>query len=120
MIVGERLRRIRESKKLSQGDIEHRTDLLRCYVSRVENCHTVPSLDTIEKWAKALDVSLSQLFSETGHAAEPHPAFKPASDGRRLDRAASNDLRRIEQALLKMRPRERTLLVGIAGRLANR
>ena len=43
MLIGDRLRAIRESKKLSQGDIETRTGLLRCYVSRVENGHTVPS-----------------------------------------------------------------------------
>jgi transcriptional regulator with XRE-family HTH domain len=120
MIVGERLRQIREARKFSQGDIEDRTGLLRCYVSRVENGHTVPSLETLEKWAKALDVSLSQLFSETGHAAKPHPAFKHSSDGRGLDRAAANDLRRIEQALVRMKPRERAILVGIAGRLAKR
>jgi transcriptional regulator with XRE-family HTH domain len=120
MIVGERLRQIRESKKMSQGDIEKRTGLLRCYLSRVENNHTVPNLETLEKWAKALDVSLSQLFSETGHEEKPHPAFKSSGDGHRLDRAASNDLRRIEQALVRMKPRERAILVGIAGRLASR
>jgi len=36
MIIGDRLRAIREQKKLSQGDIEHRCGLLRCYISRVE------------------------------------------------------------------------------------
>ena len=46
LMIGERLRKIRESKKLSQGDIEERTGMLRCYTSRVENGHTVPSLDT--------------------------------------------------------------------------
>ena len=49
MIIGERLRGFREEKKLSQGDIEQRTGLLRCYVSRVENGHTVPSVETLEK-----------------------------------------------------------------------
>ena len=49
MIVGDRLKTLREAKDLSQGDIEKRTDLLRCYVSRVENGHTVPSVETLEK-----------------------------------------------------------------------
>jgi len=62
MIIGDRLRAIREQKKLSQGDIEHRCGLLRCYISRVEHGHTVPSVETLEKLARALEVPLYQLF----------------------------------------------------------
>jgi transcriptional regulator with XRE-family HTH domain len=62
MIIGDRLRAIREQKKLSQGDIERRCGLLRCYLSRVENGHTVPNVETLEKWARALEVPLYQLF----------------------------------------------------------
>jgi transcriptional regulator with XRE-family HTH domain len=62
MIIGDRLRELREQKKLSQGDIEHRCGLLRCYLSRVENGHTVPSIETLEKMARALEVPLYQLF----------------------------------------------------------
>ena len=53
---------LREEKKLSQGDIEKRTGLLRCYISRVENGHTVPAVETIEKFARALEVPIYQLF----------------------------------------------------------
>ena len=62
MIIGDRLRVLREEKKLSQGDIEKRTGLLRCYISRVENGHTVPAIETLEKMARALEVPLYQLF----------------------------------------------------------
>jgi transcriptional regulator with XRE-family HTH domain len=62
MIIGERLRALREEKNLSQGDIEKRTGLLRCYISRVENGHTVPAVETLEKIARALEVPLYQLF----------------------------------------------------------
>jgi transcriptional regulator with XRE-family HTH domain len=54
MVIGDRLKTLRESKNLSQGDIEKRTGLLRCYVSRVENGHTVPSLETLEKFMGSL------------------------------------------------------------------
>ena len=64
MIIGDRLREMREEKKLSQGDIEKRTGLLRCYISRVENGHTVPAIETLEKMARALGVPLYQLFYE--------------------------------------------------------
>ena len=62
MIIGDRLRAMREEKKLSQGDIEKRTGLLRCYISRVENGHTVPAIETLEKLARALEIPLYQLF----------------------------------------------------------
>jgi len=62
MIISDRLRELREEKKLSQGDIEKRTGLLRCYISRVENGHTVPAIETLEKLARALEIPLYQLF----------------------------------------------------------
>jgi len=62
MIIGDRLRALREEKKLSQGDIEKRTGLLRCYISRVENGHTVPAIETMEKMAGALEIPMYQLF----------------------------------------------------------
>jgi transcriptional regulator with XRE-family HTH domain len=61
MIIGDRLRALREQKNLSQGHIEKRTGLLRCYLSRVECGHTVPSIETLEKWARALEVPLYQI-----------------------------------------------------------
>ncbi len=64
MIIGDRLRVLREHKKLSQGDIEKRTGLLRCYISRVECGHTVPAVETLEKFARALEVPIYQLFYE--------------------------------------------------------
>jgi transcriptional regulator with XRE-family HTH domain len=62
MIIGDRLRALREEKKLSQGDVEKRTGLLRCYISRVENGHTVPAIETLEKMARALEIPMYQLF----------------------------------------------------------
>jgi len=62
VVICDRLRLLREEKKLSQGDIEKRTGLLRCYISRVENGHTVPTVETLEKMARALEVPLYRLF----------------------------------------------------------
>jgi len=62
MIIGDRLRALRAVKKLSQGDVEKRTGLLRCYLSRVENGHCIPAIETLEKIARALEVPLYQLF----------------------------------------------------------
>src|SRR5437016_4411186 len=60
--MGDRLHDMREQKKLTQGDIEKRTGLLRCNISRVENGHTVPAIETLEKMARALQIPMYQLF----------------------------------------------------------
>ena len=62
MIIGDRLRALREEKKFSQGEVEKRTGMLRCYISRVENGHTVPAVETLEKFARALEVPMYHLF----------------------------------------------------------
>jgi transcriptional regulator with XRE-family HTH domain len=68
---------------LSQGDIEQRTGLLRCYLSRVENGHTTPSLQTLSKIARALDVPLSHFFVDGQENGEP-PAVIPRLSGEEL------------------------------------
>lgn len=72
MVIGERLKALREQKKMSQGDIEKRTGLLRVYISRVENGHTVPAIETLEKLARAMEVPMYQLFYD----GEKPPALK--------------------------------------------
>jgi transcriptional regulator with XRE-family HTH domain len=64
MNIGETIRNYRLQKSMSQGDIEKRTGLLRCYLSRVENGHTIPSLDTLAKIASAMELPLAQFFSD--------------------------------------------------------
>ena len=80
-----RLRELRQQRQISQGDIEKRTGLLRCYVSRVEGGYTVPSIETLEKFAAALAVPLHALFqqgkaSEVSAAARPIAAKAPSAD----------------------------------------
>jgi transcriptional regulator with XRE-family HTH domain len=64
MKIGTTIRAHRLQMGLSQGDIEKKTGLLRCYLSRVENGHTVPSLDTLSKIALALDLPIAQFFAD--------------------------------------------------------
>ena len=76
MVIGTRLKKLREDRSLSQGDIEKRTGLLRCYLSRVENGHTIPSLDTLAKIAGAMELPLAQFFAENSHN-DGHPGKAP-------------------------------------------
>lgn len=79
MNIGETIRNYRLQKGMSQGDIEKRTGLLRCYLSRVENGHTVPSLDTLSKIAGAMDLPLSQFFAK-GHSNGHNKGLPQLSD----------------------------------------
>jgi len=65
MNIGETIRNFRLEKGMSQGDIEKRTGLLRCYLSRVENGHTIPSLDTLAKIAGAVEIPLGHFFADS-------------------------------------------------------
>ena len=81
MIIGDRLREMREEKKLSQGDIEKRTGLLRCYISRVENGHTVPAIETLEKLARAMEIPMYQLFYDGEEPPATPYTYKRKSSG---------------------------------------
>ncbi|MCL4524128.1 MAG: helix-turn-helix domain-containing protein [Acidobacteria bacterium] len=123
MIIGERLRTLREVKKLSQGDIEKRTGLLRCYISRVENGHTVPAIETLEKMARALEVPLYQLFYDGEEPPElPNlPKRKTADDiawGHSGKEARF--LSRLRRLLSRIDEGDRRLLLYMAQKMANR
>jgi transcriptional regulator with XRE-family HTH domain len=121
MIIGDRLRELREEKKLSQGDIEKRTGLLRCYISRVENGHTVPAIETLEKLARALEVPLYQLFYE---------GDEPPKLSNLLKRKSADDivwgssgkqaayLHKLRKCLSKSVEADRKLLLSFAQKLA--
>jgi transcriptional regulator with XRE-family HTH domain len=83
MVIGDRLRILREQKAFSQGEIEKRTGLLRCYISRVENGHTVPAVETLEKFARALEVPLYEVFYDGEELPKPPnlPKHKPGEEG---------------------------------------
>ncbi len=125
MVIGKRLRQLREERKLSQGDVEKRTGLLRCYISRVENGHTVPSLETLERFAASLGVPLYQLFCEDGTAPatpnlEPRKTLEEvATDG---VQASSEDrfLAKIAQVSERLMETDRKILLALAKKLALR
>lgn len=79
MTIGKRIRAMRVKKGLSQGDIEKRSGLLRCYISQVEHNHTVPTIGTVEKIAKALQCPLYQMFCETDSPPPVPPTLKMES-----------------------------------------
>jgi transcriptional regulator with XRE-family HTH domain len=123
MIIGDRIRSLRETKELSQGDIEKRTGLLRCYISRVENGHTVPALDTIEKIARALEVPLYQLFYDGEQPPEMPKLPRRRSGDDIVWGTVGKDARtltRFRRLLGKIDDKDRKLLFFMAQKLARR
>jgi transcriptional regulator with XRE-family HTH domain len=118
VIVGERLKAIRESKDMSQGDIERKTGLLRCYISRVENGHTVPAIETLEKMARAMDIELYQLFFEKD--GKPEELKLPKRQTQKLSGKDGKVLSRLSTLLPRMDDRDKTLLVGFAQKMAGK
>jgi transcriptional regulator with XRE-family HTH domain len=123
MIIGDRLRVLREDKKLSQGDVEKRTGLLRCYISRVENGHTVPAIETLEKMARAFEVPMYQLFYDGEEPPKlPNLSKRESSDqdawgSTGKDARYLNKLRRL---LGKSDDEHRKLLLHIAHKMTRR
>jgi len=117
MIIGERLRELREEKHLSQGHIEKRTGLLRCYISRVENGHTVPSIETLEKMSRALEVPLYQLFYEGDGTPAPPKAVGKATASPKSDKEARL-LNKFRDLFSRTDESDRQLLLHMAKKMA--
>jgi transcriptional regulator with XRE-family HTH domain len=121
MIVSHRLRQLREGKKLSQGDIEKRTGLLRCYISRVENGHTVPAIETLEKLARALEVPMYQLFYDGEQPPQlPNLLKRRTSDDIAWGRSGKNGIymHKLVKCLSKASASDRKLLLLLAQKIA--
>ena len=123
MIIGDRLRVLREEKKLSQGDVEKRTGLLRCYISRVENGHTVPAIETLEKMARAFEVPLYQLFYEGEEPPKVPALLKQKSPDEGAWGNFGKDARflsKLRRLLGKSSDEDRKLILHMAQKMANR
>ena len=124
MIIGTRLRKLREDKKLSQGDIEERTGLLRCYISRVENGHTVPSLETLERLASALEIPLYRLFLDGDESpALPNLSKRQTTEELVMDEESEKEMRffeKVRRLTSRIDEKDRQLLLFMAQKLASR
>ena len=121
MVISDRLRELREEKKLSQGDIEKRTGLLRAYISRVENGHTVPAIETLEKLARALEVPLYQLFYDGEEPPQlPNLLKRKTSDDIVWGNSGKSAvyLHKLRKCLSKTANRDRKILLSFAQRVA--
>ena len=123
MIIGDRLRDIREQKMLSQGDIEKRTGLLRCYISRVENGHTVPAIETLEKLARAMEIPMYQLFYDGEEPPQlPNLPKRKSSDDIAWGSSGKDAryLGKLRRLLAKTEDEDRKLLLYMAQKMAKR
>jgi len=106
MLIGDRLRQLRMARGMSQGDLEERTGLLRCYVSRVENGHTIPSVETLERVATALGLELYQIFFAG--------SGKPAAPQSVKEISPNVAERNLLETYRRMKPSDQKLLLDLA------
>lgn len=121
MILGERLRELREKKNLSQGDVQERSGLLRAYLSRVENGHTIPTIETLEKLAKALEIPIYQLFYEGSEPPQSLNLRVWKSPDENLWGSSGEDavlLKQLRRLLPKIDDAKRKLILHLAGKMA--
>lgn len=118
MYLAARLKQFREARKLSQGDIEKRTGLLRCYVSRVENGHTVPSIETLEKITRALEIPMYQLFYGEEDTSTQPPQPSNGKEDWTSGRAGHKYLGVLTHALSRLSDQDRALLLFTASKMA--
>ena len=120
MVIGDRLKELREAKDLSQDDIEKRTGLLRCYISRVENNHTVPAVDTLEKLARGLGVPMYQLFHAGAASLDVQKLKREDDDDWGTTGKDGAYVSQLAKALSQMTPADRNLLVALARKVSKR
>src|SRR5260370_8891309 len=112
---------MRDQKKVSQGDIEKRTGLLRCYISRVENGHTVPAIETLEKLARALEIPLYQLFYEGDEPPKLPNLLKRKTTDDIVWGSSGKEavhLHKLRKCLSKAEDTDRKLLLAMAPKMA--
>jgi transcriptional regulator with XRE-family HTH domain len=63
--LGERLRELREARRLTQQEVATRAGLSRAFLSQVERNQVSPSVASVSRIAQALDLSLADLFART-------------------------------------------------------
>lgn len=60
--IGQRIRQLRESRGMTQSQLQSRSKVSRSYLSRIESGQMTPSLGTLEKISEALGVGLNRFF----------------------------------------------------------
>lgn len=121
MVIGDRLKTLREAKHFSQGDIEKKTGLLRCYVSRVENGHTVPAVETLEKFARALEVPLYHLVYDGDKPPAVPTSINPGkTDSLESSRNGKALMQKLVPLLAKMSEDDRDLILFVAARVSKK
>ncbi len=123
MLIGDRLRELRVEKKLSQGDIENRTGLVRPYISRVEHNHSVPTIETLEKFARALEVPMYELFYDGDEPPKPPILPKRKTSDEIAWGSSGKDARflsNLRRLLAKSSEEDRKIILLMAQKLAHR
>lgn len=115
MVIGKHLRDLRAAKGLTQRHVEDRTGILCCYLSRIENGRTVPSVDTLEKLAAAYEIPLWKIFRDSKDRTKP---LRLRSDRKEESPKDTQFLTKLAERVPRMRQRDLHLLLSMAQKMA--
>ena len=118
MILGQRIFDLRKQKNFSQGEIEKRSGLLRCYISRVENGHTIPSVETLERLARALEIPVYRFFCDDSQSVRPPKQHFSPNTVWPTPGNESNYFVKLRKALARMAPKDRQLVMYLAQKVS--
>jgi transcriptional regulator with XRE-family HTH domain len=120
MLIGERLRMLRESKNLTQGDIEQLTGMVRPYISRIENGMSVPSVGTLEKFARGIGIPVYQIFVDIEAARSDSLVVKKQESGFGSTTTEAKFFARFRRALSRITKKDSKLVLDTAIQMVRR
>jgi len=117
MNIGRRLRQLRHAKPLSQNELKQRTGLTRALISRIENGHTIPSIETLELLAAGLEIPLYRFFY-AGKKAPRMVLPGTVEAGHARKRIGRRYLLKLRRAIARIAKSDRALLLCLCKKLA--
>lgn len=81
---GDRLRKLRKNKRVSQDDFGHAVGLRGRQISRIENNESLPRIENVQKIADYFGISISYLFGDSQQVARKIENVEPTYDGWRV------------------------------------
>jgi transcriptional regulator with XRE-family HTH domain len=120
--IGARISAERKAKSLSQADLERRCGLARCRISWLEHGRAVPTIETLERIADALQIPPYRLLCDDGPAQAVQLSGEAAAKGNRRQSRRNGVwlLGEVQECVSLMREDDQRLLLFIARKMAGR
>ena len=109
-VFGDRLRKVREIRGVTQEQLAEMADIARTMIGRYETTDQLPALDTLVRLADALGVSTDYLLGRTDAPDAPYETnyVAPPKPPRRMPRSAE-ELEKLIREIIRETMKENNL-----------